>query len=124
MQHTPAKAAAARRVGAEQNAMTDFELTTSIINKCPALRLPQSFVEKLGMTAQIVALKGATPEVAQYIVDACNEFVASRTGTGKDPLGDSNESADRVLLAREMYARAVGEQPCAPFAQMAAAERP
>lgn len=68
---------------ATQNAMSDFELTRSIIHGCPALRLPQSFVDRLGMTAQIVALKGATPEIAQYVVDACNRAVASDVA---DPL--------------------------------------
>ena len=57
---------------AADNAMTDFELTRSVIYDCPALRLPQSFLDRLGMVAQIVVLKGATPEIAKFIVSACN----------------------------------------------------
>ena len=49
-----------------------FELTRSIIHNCPALALPQSFAEQMGGVAQLVVLKGATPEVAQFIADACN----------------------------------------------------
>jgi hypothetical protein len=49
-----------------------YELTRSIIYKCPALKLPQTFVEKLGMTAQIVPLVGLTDEQAQAIVDRLN----------------------------------------------------
>lgn len=54
------------------NAMTDFELTRSVIYDCPALRLPQSFIDRLGMVAQIVVLKGASPEIAKFIASACN----------------------------------------------------
>lgn len=49
-----------------------FELVRSIIHKCPALKLPQSFIEKLGNAAQIVPLKGLDDEMAKFIVDACN----------------------------------------------------
>lgn len=62
---------------AATHAMTDFEVTNSIIYKCPALRLPQSFIQQLGMTAQIVVLKGATPEIAEFIAAACNEATES-----------------------------------------------
>jgi hypothetical protein len=55
------------------NAMTDFEVTRSIIHDCPALRLPQSFAEKLCAVSQIVVLKGSSPEIARFIADACNE---------------------------------------------------
>ncbi len=59
-------------MNAASGAMTDFEATRSIIYDCPALRLPQSFLDRLGMVAQIVVLKGATPEIAKFIVSACN----------------------------------------------------
>jgi hypothetical protein len=49
-----------------------FQLTRSIIHECPALRLPQSFLEKLGNAAQIVVLKGANDKIAKFITDACN----------------------------------------------------
>jgi hypothetical protein len=49
-----------------------YELTRSIIHKCPALKLPQTFLQKLGMTAQIVPLLGLTDEQAQAIVDRLN----------------------------------------------------
>lgn len=49
-----------------------YELTRSIIHKCPALKLPQTFLQKLGMTAQIVPLLGLSDEQAQAIVDRLN----------------------------------------------------
>jgi hypothetical protein len=58
--------------------MSQFELTKSIIHKCPALKLPQSFAEKLGMTAQIVPLKGCDDEMAKFILDACNSALLPR----------------------------------------------
>lgn len=54
-----------------------YKLTRSIIYKCPALVLPQSFIEKLGMTAQIVPLKGFTDEQAQKLCDDCNAAPAA-----------------------------------------------
>jgi hypothetical protein len=66
-------------------AVEEFSLTRSIIHECPALRLPQSFVEKLGNVAQVVALKGCDAETAQFIVNACNaartSFIASDIAT-------------------------------------------
>jgi hypothetical protein len=56
-----------------------FELTRSIIYDCPALKLPQSFAGRLGMVAQIVVLKGASPEVAAFIVESCNARTAFAT---------------------------------------------
>ena len=53
--------------------MSDFELTCSIIYDCPAINLPQSFLEELGHMRQIAVLKGVKPEMAQFIADACNE---------------------------------------------------
>ena len=64
-----ANAAEAKPVTTQHGA---FGLVQSIIHKCPALKLPQSFIEKLGMTAQIVPLKGCDDEMAKFIVDACN----------------------------------------------------
>jgi hypothetical protein len=49
-----------------------FELTRSIIHKCPALKLPQTFMQRLGMIAQIVPLHGLTDEQARAIVDRLN----------------------------------------------------
>lgn len=64
-----------------------FELTRSIIHNCPALVLPQSFAEQIGGVTQLVVLKGASPEVAQFIADACkaaciaaDEAIAKATG--------------------------------------------
>lgn len=51
----------------------EFVLTRSVIYDCPAIKLPQNFVQQLGNTAQIVVLKGATDEIANFIVSACNE---------------------------------------------------
>ena len=53
--------------------MSEFKLIHSIIGDCPALRLPQTSWQQLGMMAQIILLKGASSEIAQFIVDACNE---------------------------------------------------
>lgn len=60
---------------------SDFSITRSIIHDCPALRLPQSLVERYGGVAQLVVLKGASPEVALFIADACNS-ATHRTPTG------------------------------------------
>jgi hypothetical protein len=49
-----------------------YRLGRSIIHDCPALILPQNFVQRLGMTAQIVPLKGVGMEAAQQIVADCN----------------------------------------------------
>lgn len=49
-----------------------FELGRSIIYDCPALILPQSFLQKLGGTTQMVVLKGADDDIAKRIVDALN----------------------------------------------------
>lgn len=59
-----------------------FTLTNSIIHKCPALRLPQSFLQKLGNTAQIVALKGCDANMAQFILDACNAALSQEKANG------------------------------------------
>ena len=62
-----------KQQNAIDNAMSDFELTRSIIFDCPAMRLPTSFTDRLCMVSQIVVLKGGSPEFAQFVVDACNE---------------------------------------------------
>jgi hypothetical protein len=49
-----------------------FSLTRSIIHDCPALKLPQTWLQKLGNTARIVALRGADDELAQALVDRLN----------------------------------------------------
>lgn len=59
-----------------------FELTRSIIHKCPALKLPQTFMQQLGMTAQIVPLHGLTEAQAQAIVDRLNAAGAGEVGRG------------------------------------------
>lgn len=52
------------------------ELVRSIIHDCPAIKLPQSALQKLGMTAQLVVLKGAEPDIAKFIVDCMNAALA------------------------------------------------
>lgn len=49
-----------------------YKLTRSILHDCPALVLPQSFLQKLGMTAQIVVLKGASQEIAEELLATLN----------------------------------------------------
>jgi hypothetical protein len=49
-----------------------YKLTRSIIHDCPALVLPQSFIEKLGNCAQIVVLKGASQEIADALLAKLN----------------------------------------------------
>lgn len=53
-------------------AAEQFELVRSIIHQCFALKMPQTFMQQLGMTAQIVPLKGLTLLQAQAIVDRLN----------------------------------------------------
>lgn len=55
-----------------------YELTHSIIHKCLALKLPQSFIMKLGMTAQIVPLPGLTQEQAEALLADLNSSRAER----------------------------------------------
>lgn len=49
-----------------------YSLGRSIIHECPALVLPQSFLQKLGAAAQIIPLKGMSAEAAQQLVNDCN----------------------------------------------------
>lgn len=49
-----------------------FSLTRSIIYRCPALKLPQAWWQKLGGCAQIIPLWGVSDEQAQAIVDRLN----------------------------------------------------
>jgi len=49
-----------------------FELTKSIIHKCPALRLPQTFLQRLGGVAQLVVLKGADDALAEELLRRLN----------------------------------------------------
>jgi hypothetical protein len=58
--------------GGDRMAAEKFELVRSIIHQCFALRMPQTFLQQLGMTAQIVPLKGLTLRQAEAIVDRLN----------------------------------------------------
>lgn len=49
-----------------------YEIGKSIIYNCPALLMPQSFVEQVGGARQIVPLRGLTDEQSKFIADACN----------------------------------------------------
>jgi hypothetical protein len=49
-----------------------FKLARSIIHDCPALVLPQSFIEKLGNVAQLVVLKGVDDEIASVLLNKLN----------------------------------------------------
>ena len=49
-----------------------FTKVRSIIHGCPAIKLPQTLVQRLGMTAQIVALKGADDALADMLVARLN----------------------------------------------------
>lgn len=60
----------------------EFVLTRSVIHDCPAIKLPQNFVQQLGNTAQIVVLKGATDEIANFIVSACNQKAEAEKAKG------------------------------------------
>jgi hypothetical protein len=71
-------------VQAEQPA-EPWTLTRSIIYDCPALKVPQAWVQKLGATAQIVALKGADDAMAQRILAALN---AASRAQAEDALTD------------------------------------
>ncbi len=62
-----AQAAQALDVGA-----AGFTLTRSILYKCPALKLPQEWWQKLGDMSQIVPLRGVTDEMAAEIVRRLN----------------------------------------------------
>lgn len=57
--------------------MSEYSLTKSVIYGCPAIKVPQSDFERLGMVSQLVVLKGASDEVAEFIVRACNEKLAA-----------------------------------------------
>lgn len=61
-----------------------YKLTKSIIHKCPALVLPQSYIQKLGNTAQIIPLKGLTDEAAQMLLADLN--AAAPKECASDPL--------------------------------------
>lgn len=58
-------------------AVDRFELVRSIIHQCPALKMPQTFLQQMGMTAQIVPLKGLTQEQGQAIADRLNAAPAA-----------------------------------------------
>lgn len=91
-----------------------FEIVRSIIHQCPALKLPQSFVERLGGVAQIVALKGATNEFAEHVADCLNASVPAQ--------GEAMEVLRELLGAwTEWSAALFGGNAEAPAARMDAA---
>jgi hypothetical protein len=52
-----------------------WEVVRSVIYDCPALKLPQSLVLRMGGVTQIVVLKGASKELADQIASALNKAV-------------------------------------------------
>lgn len=95
------------RVRRDRGAITEREpaavtggvtLTRSIIYNCPALKLPQTFLQQLGATAQIVALKGADEAIAQSICDALNAAAPS-----------APKQAEQPAVAQPVYLVVTGE---------------
>lgn len=82
---------------ADVPAVPAFELTRSIIYKCPAIKLPQSFMQKLGMMAQIIPLRGVDEALAQSLVDQLNAG-AALASPPQAPQPEAMEAL-RVLVA-------------------------
>lgn len=72
---------------AEAVAQGPWQLTRSIIHNCPALRVPQTWLQRLGNVAQIVVLKGADEALAQSIADALNVAPAAAPSAQPGALG-------------------------------------
>lgn len=66
------------------NQREKFEITKSIIHKCPAIKLPQSYLQKLGNTAQIIVLKGCDDDTANFIANACNAALSAAPASQND----------------------------------------
>lgn len=60
-----------------------YGLTKSIIHGCPAIVLPQSFLQRLGMTAQILPLKGFSDEQAIAFLADLNSAVSAMPEAAK-----------------------------------------
>lgn len=78
---------AAELLGARSTAAqpAGWKLTRSIIHECPALVVPQTWVQELGMTAQLVVLKGADEALAQRILSALNAAHPAASGDSTPP---------------------------------------
>jgi hypothetical protein len=90
-----------------------FELVRSIIYQCPALKMPQTFLQQLGMTAQIVPLKGLTQEQAQAIVDRLNT-APTLTNEQIDRLDAQHLGGFQTREKLHAFARACLLEACTP----------
>ena len=68
----PAQSAPPAAAEQSEPAKPAFTKTRSIIHDCPAIKLPQTFLQRLGNTAQLVVLKGADDDLAEALIAMLN----------------------------------------------------
>ena len=68
----PAQSAPPAAAEQSEPAKPAFTKTRSIIHDCPAIKLPQTFLQRLGNTAQLVVLKGADDDLADALIAMLN----------------------------------------------------
>lgn len=96
-----------------QDNASGYELCRSIIHKCPAIGMPQSFIEGIGATRRIIALVGATEEDAQTILSAL--AAAAPVGTAL-PAGWGGFATWQDAATAERIRRVKAEQAIAEAA--------